>query len=87
VRKSDDESDYSIDITTTSPGIPFVQVPGSWSEVLTFGSTDPKFVLDYSFNENSMAYISVSSGYKEWWLLLLLLGLKQNLEVDFQKKN
>ena len=64
VRKSDDESDYSIDITTTSPGIPFVQVPGSWSEVLTFGSTDPKFVLDYSFNENSMAYISVSSGYK-----------------------
>ena len=64
VRKSDDESDYRIDITTTSPGIPFVQVPGSWSEVLTFGSTDPKFVLDYSFNENTMGYVSYSSGYK-----------------------
>ena len=64
VRKSDDESDYTIDITTTSPGIPFVQVPGSWSEVLEFGSTDPKFVLDYSFNENTMGYVSFSSGYK-----------------------
>ena len=64
IRKSDDESDYTIAVGTTSPGIPFVQVPGQWSEVLTFGSTDPKFVLDYSFNENSMAYVSISSGYK-----------------------
>ena len=64
VRKSDDESDYSIAVGTTSPGIPFVQVPGQWSEVLTFGSTDPKFVLDYTFNNNSMAYISFASGYK-----------------------
>ena len=64
IRKSDDESDYTIDISTTSPGIPFVQVPGNWSEVLTFGSTDPKFVLDYSFNDNTMGYISYSTGYK-----------------------
>jgi iron complex outermembrane receptor protein len=64
VRKSDDESDYTIEMTTTSPGIPFVQVPGVWSEVLEFGSTDPKLVLDYSFNENTMGYVSVSSGYK-----------------------
>ena len=64
IRKSDDESDYTIDISTTSPGIPFVQVPGSWSEVLTFGSTDPKFVLDYSFNDNTMGYVSYSTGYK-----------------------
>ena len=34
--ESDDESDYTIEMTTTSPGIPFVQVPGKWSEVLEF---------------------------------------------------
>ena len=64
VRKSDDESDYRIVMETTSPGVPFVQVPDDWTEVLEFGSTDPKFVLDYTFNENSMGYVSVSSGYK-----------------------
>ena len=64
VRKSDDESDYRIVMATTSPGVPFVQVPDEWTEVLEFGSTDPKFVLDYTFNENSMGYMSVSSGYK-----------------------
>jgi iron complex outermembrane receptor protein len=64
VRKSDDESDYRMVMATTSPGVPFVQVPDEWTEVLKFGSTDPKFVLDYTFNENSMGYMSVSSGYK-----------------------
>ena len=64
VRKSDDESDYRMVMETTSPGVPFVQVPDEWTEVLKFGSTDPKFVLDYTFNENSMGYMSVSSGYK-----------------------
>ena len=86
VRKSDDESDYSIAVGTTSPGIPFVQVPGQWSEVLTFGSTDPKFVLDYTFNNNSMGIFHLHLAIKVEDSHLQH-GLNLNQEVVLLKKN
>ena len=84
VRKSDDESDYSIAVGTTSPGIPFVQVPGQWS-ILTFGQIQSLYwithltIIQWHIFHLHLA-IKVEDSH-------LQHGLNLNQEVVLLKKN
>ena len=64
IRRSDDEKDFITQMITNTPGYPFVAAPFTLPQTLEYGSTDPKISLDYAINDNSMAYITYSSGYK-----------------------
>ncbi|MDA9671444.1 TonB-dependent receptor [bacterium] len=64
IRRSDDEKDFTTQMITNTPGYPFVAAPFTLPQTLKFDSTDPKVSLDYAITDNSMAYITYSSGYK-----------------------
>ncbi|MDA9625393.1 TonB-dependent receptor, partial [Luminiphilus sp.] len=64
IRRSDDEKDFTTQMITNTPGYPFVAAPFILPQTLKFDSTDPKVSLDYAITDNSMAYITYSSGYK-----------------------
>ena len=64
IRRSDDEKDFTTQMITNTPGYPFVAAPFTLPQTLKFDSTDPKVSVDYAITDNSMAYITYSSGYK-----------------------
>ena len=64
IRRSDDEKDFTTQMITNTPGYPFVAAPFTLPQTLKFDSTDPKVSMDYAITDNSMAYITYSSGYK-----------------------
>ena len=64
IRRSDDEKDFTTQMITNTPGYPFVAAPFTLPQTLKFDSTDPKVSMDYAITDNSMAYVTYSSGYK-----------------------